>query len=103
MESTFLSLLLDFLRTVLAVKGSLRRAKLRRALDGSGPFRRIFLTGGKREIRKPAASSVLPGIGRHRNDAVGTFQAFPACESDGVAPQRPRRIARRGAGCQDGF
>jgi len=60
MESTFLSLLLDFLRTVLAVKGSLRRAKLRRALDGSGPFRRIFLTGGKREIRKPAASSVLP-------------------------------------------
>ena len=26
-------------RTVLAVKGSLRRAKLRRALDGSAPFR----------------------------------------------------------------
>jgi len=27
-------------RTVLAVKGSLRRAKLRRALDISAPFRR---------------------------------------------------------------
>jgi hypothetical protein len=37
MESTFLSLLLDFLRTVLAVNGSLRRV-FRRALDGSGPF-----------------------------------------------------------------
>jgi len=37
MESAFLSLLLEFLRTVLAVKGSLRRA-CRRTLDGSGPF-----------------------------------------------------------------
>jgi hypothetical protein len=33
-----LSLLLHRLRTVLAVKGSLRRAQQRRALDGSGPF-----------------------------------------------------------------
>jgi hypothetical protein len=32
-----LSLFLDDFRTVLAVKGSLRRA-CRRALDGSGPF-----------------------------------------------------------------
>jgi hypothetical protein len=34
----FLSLIPDVLRTVLAVKGSLRRARLRRALDRSGPF-----------------------------------------------------------------
>ena len=33
-----LSLLLHRLRTVLAVKGSLRRAQQRRALDRSGPF-----------------------------------------------------------------
>ncbi len=33
-----LSLFTDHLRTVLAVKGSLRRAQQRRALDGSGPF-----------------------------------------------------------------
>ena len=33
-----LSLLTDHLRTVLAVKGSLRRAQQRRALDCSGPF-----------------------------------------------------------------
>jgi hypothetical protein len=33
----FLSLFFDHLRTLLAVKGSLRRA-YRRALDGSGPF-----------------------------------------------------------------
>ena len=32
------SLLPDHLRTVLAVKGSLRRAQQRRALDRSGPF-----------------------------------------------------------------
>src|SRR5258708_5558616 len=33
-----LSLFRDHLRTVLAVKGSLRHAQQRRALDGSGPF-----------------------------------------------------------------
>ena len=33
-----LSLFSDLLRTVLAVKGSLRRAQQRRALDRSGPF-----------------------------------------------------------------
>jgi hypothetical protein len=33
-----LSLFSDHLRTVLAVKGSLRRVQQRRALDGSGPF-----------------------------------------------------------------
>ena len=36
-SAPLLSLFADPLRTVLAVKGSLRRA-LRRALDGSGPF-----------------------------------------------------------------
>ena len=34
----FLSLIPDVRRTVLAVKGSLRRATHRRALDRSGPF-----------------------------------------------------------------
>src|ERR1035437_9308292 len=38
-RSPRLSLFSDHLRTVLAVKGSLRRAQQRRALDGSGPFR----------------------------------------------------------------
>src|SRR5437773_6054670 len=38
-----LSLLPDSLRTVLAVKGSLRHTKQRRALDGSGPFLTTFL------------------------------------------------------------
>src|ERR1035437_5058556 len=38
-----LSLFSDPLRTVLAVKGSLRRAQQRRALDRSGPFRTTLL------------------------------------------------------------
>src|SRR5439155_16948569 len=42
-----LSLLPDSLRTVLAVKGSLRHTKQRRALDGSGPFLTTFLRCGK--------------------------------------------------------
>lgn len=37
-RSPRLSLFSDHLRTVLAVKGSLRRAQQRRAPDGSGPF-----------------------------------------------------------------
>ena len=37
-SSPRLSLNCDHLRTVLAVKGSLRRAQQRRALDRSGPF-----------------------------------------------------------------
>src|ERR1035437_4519818 len=41
-----LSLFSDHLRTVLAVKGSLRRAQQRRALDGSGPFRTTLLRRG---------------------------------------------------------
>jgi hypothetical protein len=42
-----LSLVPDSLRTVLAVKGSRRRAKLRPALDGSGPFSKTFQGRGK--------------------------------------------------------
>jgi hypothetical protein len=34
-------------RTVLDVKGSLRRAKLRRALDDSAPFRRDYDRDGR--------------------------------------------------------
>src|ERR1035437_9300529 len=46
-----LSLFSDHLRTVLAVKGSLRRAQQRRALDGSGPFRTTLLRRGKGSLR----------------------------------------------------
>ena len=46
-----LSLFSDHLRTVLAVKGSLRRAQQRRALDGSGPFRTTLLGRGKGSLR----------------------------------------------------
>src|SRR5450432_2231126 len=46
-----LSLFSDHLRTVLAVKGSLRRAQQRRALDGSGPFRNTLLRRGKGSLR----------------------------------------------------
>ena len=43
-------------RTVLAVKGSLRRAKLRRALDGCAPFRPDHYRDGRlrREHEMPA-------------------------------------------------
>ena len=45
---TRLSLLSDHFGTVLALKGSLRRAQQRRAPDYSGPFqRKAFLTRGK--------------------------------------------------------
>src|ERR1035437_1014448 len=46
-----LSLFSDPLRTVLAVKGSLRRAQQWRALDGSGPFRTTLLRRGKGSLR----------------------------------------------------
>ena len=46
-----LSLFVDHLRTALAVKGSLRRAQQRRALDGSGPFRTTLLRRGKGSLR----------------------------------------------------
>src|ERR1019366_8732375 len=46
-----LSLFSDHLRTVLAVKGSLRRAPQRRALDGSGPFRTTLPRRGKGSLR----------------------------------------------------
>src|ERR1022692_4193435 len=46
-----LSLFSDHLRTVLAVKGSLRRARQRRALDGSGPFLTTLLRRGKGSLR----------------------------------------------------
>jgi hypothetical protein len=46
-----LSLFSDHLRTVLAVKGSLRRAQQRRALDRSGPFRTTLLRRGKGSLR----------------------------------------------------
>src|ERR1035437_4861357 len=46
-----LSLFSDPIRTYLAIKGSLRRAQLRRALDRSGPFRTTLLRRGKGSLR----------------------------------------------------
>ena len=54
-----LSLFSDHLRTVLAVKGSLRRAQQRRALDGSGPFQTTLLRRGKGSLR------TAPSAGDH--------------------------------------
>ncbi len=54
-----LSLFVNRFRTVLAVKGSLRRAKQRRALDRSGPFRRVFLEEGKAQGAKSHAGKNL--------------------------------------------
>src|SRR5664279_2201044 len=78
-----LSLFSDHLRTVLAVKGSLRRAQQRRALDGSGPFRTTH--SEKRERLTPNCS---PGRGplrrhfgtlfrRHRQNSQGHAAALP--------------------------
>src|ERR1019366_1910646 len=50
-RSPRLSLFSDPLRTVRAVKGSLRRAQQRRALDRSGPFRTTLLRRGKGSLR----------------------------------------------------
>src|ERR1017187_6237222 len=55
-----LSLFSDPLRTVLAVKGSLRRAQQRRALDRSGPFSTTH--PDKRERRTPKGSHDLAAI-----------------------------------------
>src|ERR1039457_3363164 len=52
-----LSLFSDHLRTVLAVKGSLRRAQQRRALDSSGPFRTTPL----RRAKGPLPTAPLAG------------------------------------------
>jgi NAD-dependent dihydropyrimidine dehydrogenase PreA subunit len=58
-----LSLVSDYLRTVLAVKGSLRRAQQRRALDGSGPFRTTH--SEKRERLTPNCSPGREPLRRH--------------------------------------
>ena len=66
-----LSLFSDHLRTVLAVKGSLRRAQQPRALDGSGPFRTTLLRRGKGSPRMAPLSgdhfaAILVPFRRHR-------------------------------------
>jgi len=75
--------------TVLAVKGSLRRA-LRRALDGSGPFCKTFPS--KREKGRSRTGTLqsngLPLVGPH------------VCIKDGNTPSR---LSRYGAGCQANF
>ena len=60
-----LSLFVDRLRTVLPIKGSLRRAK-RRALDSSGPFwRNLTLQEGKQDWENYDSDTLLHGDTRH--------------------------------------
>src|ERR1035441_8075557 len=79
-----LSLFSDHLRTVLAVKGSLRRAQQRRALDSSGPFRTTPLRRGKGSL--PTA----PLAGDHFAAILVPF--FAATDSS------PASTSRSGAG-----
>ena len=70
-------------RTVLAVKGSLRRAKNRRALDGSGPFRRQHHCDGRlrrenypdsrRSVDKQQWISDSPAVSRVVRTARGSL------------------------------
>ena len=76
-----LSLFSDHLRTVLAVKGSLRRALQRRALDGSGPFRTTLLRRGKGSLR------TAPLAGDHFAAILVPF--FSATDSQGGSIQNP--------------
>jgi hypothetical protein len=69
-----LSLFSDHLRTVLAVKGSLRRAQQRRALDGSAPFRTTLLRRGKGSLR------TAPLAGDHFAAILVSF--FAATDTD---------------------
>jgi hypothetical protein len=68
----FLSLIPDALRTVLALKGSLRRAKNRHALDRSGPFSNtsLFLDEGKvrSEMRANPERQPEPARATHRDE-----------------------------------
>src|ERR1035437_3216061 len=81
-----LSLFSDHLRTVLAVKGSLRRAQQPRALDGSGPFRTTLLRRGKGSLRTaPLAGDLFAAI------LVPFFAATPS----GDILRMPRLAWRR--------
>src|ERR1017187_9533632 len=88
-----LSLFSDHLRTVLAVKGSLRRAQQRRALDGSGPFRTTLLRRGKGSPR------TAPLAGDHFAAILVTFFAATdrisrARSSCGACAETSRRRTR---------
>src|SRR5450756_1985417 len=78
-----LSLFSDHLRTVLAVKGSLRRAQQRRALDGSGPFPTTLLRRGKGSLR------TAPLAGDHFAAILVPF--FAATDSQTPGCHFPRR------------
>src|ERR1022692_4646639 len=89
-----LSLFSDHLRTVLAVKGSLRRAQQRRALDSSGPFRTTPLRRGKGSLpTAPLAGDHFAAIlvpffaATDTPAALATLQAlFASCPIISVAP-----------------
>src|ERR1017187_5179594 len=83
-HSPRLSLFTDHLRTVLAVKGSLRRAQQRRALDRSGPFGTT--PPDKRERPTLNASPGRGPLRRHfgtlfrRHRQLLEFEAYRAAE-----------------------
>ena len=75
-------------RTVLAVKGSLRRAKSGRALDRSGPFRREWGRDGRlrREIHPRLAVCSHATIGQR---STGRSSHFWGCTTEGFLPMCP--------------
>ena len=76
------SLFLHASRTVLAVKGSLRRA-LQRALDCSGPFCNTFSTKREKDRTRTGPSNGLPlaGTAPSHKDATNPV-AYPAMGLD---------------------
>src|ERR1035437_9753465 len=96
-----LSLFSDPLRTVLAVKGSLRRAQQRRALDRSGPFRTTLLRRGKGSLRTaPLAEDHFAAIlvpffaatDRSRSSARLIFPILQGPRLHGINPRRSPRM-----------
>src|SRR5215831_19400925 len=79
--------------TVLAVKGSLRRAQHRRALDNSGPFRKnTILTRGK------DSSERLPAEGPLRRQNGPFFRRNRQPKDIEGTNAHPKGSARRGTG-----
>ena len=72
-------------RTVLAVKGSLRRAKSGRALDGSGPFRRKYRCDGRlrRENHQDPAVCSNATIDQR---STGRSSLLWDCTTEGLLP-----------------
>ena len=71
-------------RTVLAVKGSLRRAQLRRALDGSAPFRPDHNRDGR--LRREHSTA--------RAKEKGRFAPIEGANRPELKPVSPRGLTR---------